>query len=198
MILLSVGAVVVTACERLVKLTPQILPTVQPLETGTMTPTDSPSQTPKPTASLSPTTTHTPSPCMRLLTPENGEQLSATGKTTFMWEIVPGAAYYELRITLPSQQPVMFRTEGNSRDQYLEAFWMGGRYGWMVTAFDHNGSVLCNSDIFTFEKEETSSTVPLTTPTLPEGDGSDSSSDSPESGSSSDSASGSWSTGSDD
>jgi hypothetical protein len=89
-----------------------------------------------------------------LLTPEENADLNAEGKVTFSWEPFTGASLYRLQITLPTNQVVIFDSEQTSRDLYLEALWLGGRYQWSVTAYDARGEVICSADPFSFEKPE--------------------------------------------
>jgi len=150
MALLSLGAVILAACERLIK--PMVVTTftVTPTNTNTPEPTATKTQTPTTTDTATPTEI----PCFRLLTPENGAILKTIGKVTFSWEAMPGAANYKLEIILPSSQPVMFETNNTSIDQYLKALRMGGGYHWQVTAFDTSGAIICSPEPFTFEKSE--------------------------------------------
>ena len=63
-----------------------------------------------------------------------------------------GAINYELEVVQPSTQSVVFETDKTSRDQYIEAFSMGGTYQWRVTAFGSEGTAICTTEPFTFEK----------------------------------------------
>jgi hypothetical protein len=92
--------------------------------------------------------------CIQLLTPENEASLPMVGKVTFSWEPLPGAEVYLLEITLPNGTVVPFETGLTYRDQYIEAITMGGTFTWQVMAFDTNGTLICTSDAFSFEKQE--------------------------------------------
>ncbi len=136
------------------------MPPATPIPTPTFTPPSIKTNTPKPdpmdtpTSAATETLTPTAVPCFRLLAPEDGVTLPAMGKVTFLWEAMEGAGRYKLEIILPAGQAVVFETDGPGRDQYLEAFSMGGVYQWQVTAFDASGTMLCAAGPFTFEKTE--------------------------------------------
>lgn len=152
MTLLGIGAGFLAACKRVVTpavnavatLTATPSKTNTPLPTETNTPTSTPTETPTPTEI----------PCFRLLSPESGAKLPATGKVTFSWEAMQGAVIFKLEIILPSKQSVFFDSDKTSRDQYIEAFGMGGVYQWKVTAFNTSGEIICAAEPFTFEKPE--------------------------------------------
>ncbi len=152
MTLLGIGAGFLTACKQVFK------PAINTIATLTATPsktnTPLPSETKTPTSTPTQTPTPTEIPCFRLLSPENGAKLNPIGKVTFSWETMQGAITYKIEITLPSSQSVFFETNDTSRDQYIEAFSMGGIYQWKVTAFNANGEVICSTEPFTFEKPE--------------------------------------------
>jgi hypothetical protein len=73
---------------------------------------------------------------------------------TFSWEAMPGATRYQLQITLPSGQVVLFDVEGTSSTRYLESFLLAGIYQWFVIAFDSSGARICSAASFTFDKPE--------------------------------------------
>ncbi len=147
--LTSVGAFLASCMPRV---TQTIAPTLTPTSTNTDTPEPPPTNTPTSIPTETPTPTEVP--CFRLLSPENGAKLLNVGKTTFSWEAMQGAITYKLEIILPSSQSVFFETNNTSRDQYIEAFSMGGAYQWKVTAFNANGKIICSTEPFTFEKPE--------------------------------------------
>jgi len=190
--LLGVGATFLVMFKRIFKPTVTDIPTPaakpsktntpQPIETNTPNPTLTPTETPIPTP--------TEIPCFQLQSPENEAKLNVIGKVTFSWEAMQGAVNYKLEITLPSSQSVIFETNKISRDQYLEAFSMGGKYQWKVIAFDAKNKVICTAEPFTFEK---SAYVP---PKNNGGGGDGNGSDGSGSGSSGTGSSGSWSSGS--
>lgn len=136
------------------------LPRVAQTPTPTLTPTSTKTNTSEPTFTNPPTSTPTETPipteisCFHLLLPENGTKLNSVGKVTFSWEAIQGAVSYKLEIILPSSQSVAFETNNSSRDQYIEAFGMGGIYLWKVIAFDISGKIICAAEPFTFEKPE--------------------------------------------
>jgi hypothetical protein len=108
---------------------------------------------PEPEPTETPTEVPTEEPfCIQLLTPENEAILPMVGKVTFSWEPMPGAEVYLLEITLPNGTVVPFETQLTYRDQYIEAFTMGGIFTWQVSAFDAKSILLCTSDVFSFEK----------------------------------------------
>lgn len=149
--LLSLGSAMLAACNLpLSPSTPTATLALTPIITdNALAPVAT--RTPAPTAIPS----ATPLTCVRLLTPENDAKLKGGGKVTFSWEPMPDAAVYWLELTLPSGQQVTFDTrDSNSRDQYLEAFKMGGVFYWRVSALGHGGGLLCTSDPFTFEREK--------------------------------------------
>ena len=149
MTLLGLGASILAACQRALGLTvePTDIPNT-PERSETPVPPDT--STPEPAAS--PTATEVA--CVELLTPEDGAMLAATGKVTFSWDPIPGAASYRLEVRLPTGQVVPFETKGVSRDQYLEAFRIAGEFQWRVLALDPTDNVICESDSFTFEKAQ--------------------------------------------
>jgi len=151
--LLSLGAGFLAACKQVVKPLANAVATFTATPSKTNTPTSTKTNTPEPTSTEMQTPTPTEIPCFRLLSPENGAKLPAVGKVTFSWEAMQGAILYKLEITLPSNQSVIFETDKMSRDQYLEAFSMGGKYQWQVSAFDTNSTVICTSEPFVFEKD---------------------------------------------
>ncbi len=154
LMLASLGAAFLAACERAAKPVATILPTLTPAPSETETPQPTSTDVPRPTATETQTPTPTEIPCFRLLTPENGAKLKALGKVTFAWEAMLGAVKYRLEIILPSGQSVSFETDASSRDQYLEAFRLGGKYQWKVTALEASGAIICTVSPFTFEKPE--------------------------------------------
>ena len=147
--LTSIGAFLASCMPHV---TQTIAPTLTPTATDTKTPEPSLTNTPTSTPTDPPTPTEIP--CFRLLSPENGTKLNPIGKVTFAWEAMQGAIIYRLEIILPSNQSVFFETNNASRDQYLEAFSMGGTYQWKVTAFDATGKIICFAESFAFEKPE--------------------------------------------
>ena len=104
---------ILLACAPAFAPTPTPAPSATSLPTATTAPTSTatPNSTPAPTATstaaptASPTPALTPMPieirCFRLHTPENGITLPAMRKATFIWQPMPGAARYQLQITLP-------------------------------------------------------------------------------------------------
>ena len=145
----SIGAYLASCMPRATQtLTPTLTATSTNTNTSeptfTNTPTSTPTETPIPTEI----------PCFHLLSPENGTKLNPIGKVTFAWEAMQGAISYKLEIIFPSAQSVFFETNNTSRDQYLEAFSMGGTYQWKVTAFDATGKIICFAESFAFEKPE--------------------------------------------
>lgn len=148
--LLGLGAGFLAACKQAVKPLANAISTFTATPSKTNTPT--PTQTNTPTATATQTSTPTEIPCFHLLSPENKAKLPTIGKVTFSWEAMQGATIYKLEIILPSNQSVIFETDKTSRDQYLEAFSMGGKYQWKVSAFDINSTVICIAEPFVFEK----------------------------------------------
>jgi hypothetical protein len=67
---------------------------------------------------------------------------------------MPRATRYELNITLPNGQSIVFETSTTTRDQYLESLRMGGTYDWEVRAIDEEGRVLCKAGPRAFEKAD--------------------------------------------
>lgn len=147
--LTSIGAFLASCMPRV---TQTVVPTLTPTSTNTNTPEPPPTNTPTSTPTQTPTPTEVP--CFRLLSPENGAKLPTVGRVTFSWEAMQGATSYKLEIIFPSMQSVFFETNDRNRDQYIEAFSMGGTYQWRVIAFDANGEVICSAESFTFEKPE--------------------------------------------
>ena len=147
--LTSIGAFLASCMPHV---TQTIAPTLTPTSTDTKTPEPPPTNAPTPTPTDPPTPTEIP--CFRLLSPENGTKLNPIGKVTFSWESMQGAIIYRLEIILPSAQSVFFETNNASRDQYIEAFSMGGTYQWKVIAFNASGEIICAAEPFTFEKPE--------------------------------------------
>lgn len=96
----------------------------------------------------------TPPGCLTLLTPLDGAQIPATGKVTFAWEPMDGAAFYVLEIIQPSGAAASFETKQTFRDQYMEAFWTGGSYQWRVIAIaqERKRTELCRSELAMFSK----------------------------------------------
>ena len=150
--LLGIGAGFITACKQVFK------PAINTIATLTATPSKTntllPSETKTSTSTPTQTPTPTEIPCFHLLSPENGAKLPTVGRVTFSWEAMQGATIYKLEIIFPSMQSVFFETIDRNRDQYIEAFSMGGTYQWKVTAFNANGEVICSAESFTFEKPE--------------------------------------------
>lgn len=105
-------------------------------------------------ATDAPTPTSTPLACVALLMPENGANLPATGKVTFSWLLMDGAKSYILNIILPSSETVTFETDQTTYNRYMEAFTAGGKYQWQVTAQGADGSEICISEAFAFDKPE--------------------------------------------
>jgi len=62
------------------------------------------------------------------------------------------AGKYVLNIILPSGEIVPFKSDQTFRDQYMEAFVVGGEYQWQVIAQSADGSEICVSEIATFDK----------------------------------------------
>ena len=89
---------------------------------------------------------------MTLLTPENGADLPPEGKVTFSWTPMNEAGSYVLNIIPPSGETVTFETDQTFRDRYMEAFTAGGEYQWQVTAKGADGSEICISKAFVFDK----------------------------------------------
>lgn len=152
--LLGIGAGLLAACKQAVKPLANAVATftATPSKTNTPFPTESNTPTATPTETQTPTPTEIP--CFRLLLPENDIKLPAVGKITFSWEAMQEATLYKLEIIFPSGQSVIFETNNTTRDQYIEAFVMGGKYQWKVTAFDIGGIEICSAESFTFEKPE--------------------------------------------
>ena len=96
----------------------------------------------------------TPLGCVTLLTPLNGTEIPAMGKVTFSWSPMNEVTFYVLTIIQPSGNTVSFDTKQTFRDQYMEAFSMGGSYQWKVTAIvqDRKRNEICNSELATFSK----------------------------------------------
>ena len=87
-------------------------PAATPAPTETPTPAPHPTQTPP----------STEIPCFRLLTPENGITLPAMRKATFIWQPMPGAARYQLQITLPDGNLLVVDTPTTSITRYADTF----------------------------------------------------------------------------
>jgi len=189
MTLLGIGAGFLAACKQVIK------PAVNTVATLTATPskanTPLPTETNTPAETATPTETPTEIPCFRLLSPENNAKLSTIGKIIFSWEAMQGATTYKLEIVFPSMQSIFFESNSTSRDQYIEAFSMGGKYQWKVTAFDVNGMEICTAESFTFEKPE------YKPPSQNNNGGDGSGADGSGSSASGAGSSGSWSSGSD-
>ena len=96
--------------------------------------------------------TEAPIVCVTLLTPVNGVEIPPVGKVTFSWTPMNEAGKYVLNIILPSGVVVPFETDQSFYDQYIEAFSMGGEYQWQVVAQSKDGSEICVSEVFTFDK----------------------------------------------
>jgi len=60
--------------------------------------------------------------CFRLHTPENGITLPAMRKATFIWQPMPGAARYQLQITLPGGKLLAIDTLTISITRYADTF----------------------------------------------------------------------------
>lgn len=167
-ILLGIGASLIAVIAYLLK------PKTNALETSTVTPTrtttslqtatSTPTVSPK-KASLTQKDTSTPNPCFKLLTPENGSMLNASGIVTFLWEELPGAEMYKLEITMPTGIVVTFNSANTRRNQYLETLIVHGTYIWMVTAFTGDGTIICVTEPFRFNKPEYLPPNSTTTPT---------------------------------
>ena len=111
--------------------------------------------------------TEPPLACVTLLAPENGVDLSITGKVTFSWTPIDEAGSYVLNFILPSGATVSFETDQTSRDRFMEAFTPGGQYQWQVIVRGAGGSDICVSEVFTFSKPA------YEQPQKPKGDGND-------------------------
>jgi len=191
MTLLGIGAGFLAACKQVIK------PAVNAVATLTATPskTNTPLPTETNTPITTPTETQTPTPteipCFRLLSPENGAKLPASGKITFSWEAMQGATRYQIQFTLPSKQIVSFDTENTNNTRYIESFIAGGIYTWQVIAFGNKGEIICSAEPFTFEKS-------AYTPPQNNDGGDGSGADGSGSSASGAGSSGSWSSGSDD
>ncbi len=147
--LVSFACALLGACQVSVRPPETIpLPTSSPASTQVPIPTTT--EQPRPTAAPTSTALN----CPRLLTPADGAKLNALDRVTFSWEPMPEAASYWLEIRLPTGQLASFQTTGASRDQYLEAFNVSGKYQWQVTAVGHASELLCTSEAFTFETAE--------------------------------------------
>jgi hypothetical protein len=90
--------------------------------------------------------------CMTLLEPINGIDLPVTGKVTFSWTPMDEAGSYVLNFLLPSGYTASFETDQTFRNRYMEAFASGGEYQWQVIARGADGSEICFSDMFAFDK----------------------------------------------
>ncbi len=130
-----------------VAMTPDLVVTQELI--ATESPTKAPSQTP-----LS---------CVALLTPLNSTEIPAIGKVTFSWSPMDGVTFYVLTIILPSGNTVSFDTKQTFRDQYMEAFSMGGSYHWKVTAIaqDRKRNEICSSELATFSKPASAQPPPI-------------------------------------
>jgi hypothetical protein len=87
-----------------------------------------------------------------LLTPLNNADIPAIGKATFTWTPLDGANAYALNIILPTGETVTFETDEATHNRYMEAFTQGGTYQWNVTALGADGSQICISEAFAFNK----------------------------------------------
>jgi hypothetical protein len=104
-----------------------------------------------------PTDTPIQQACFQLLTPTDGTILSDKEdleKITFSWQSVEGAANYRVDVLVPVGQTVTFNFNETSRDIYMQNIQLPGRYEWQVTAEDANGSAICSSETFSFERPE--------------------------------------------
>ena len=101
---------------------------------------------------VEPVETEDPITCVTLLTPLNGADIPAVGKATFTWTPLDEANAYALNIILPTGETVTFETNEATHDRYMEAFTQGGTYQWNVTALGVDGSQICVSEVFAFEK----------------------------------------------
>jgi hypothetical protein len=165
--------VLVTACnplrvEERVAMTLTAVFILQPSSTNTATPapiaTLTPTPIPSPTATElpSPTITETPTPsCLRLLSPPDKTNLPSTGKQTFEWEPLAGAAKYLLEINAPDYHKQTFESQEPSLYRWLNTIPWEGDYYWQVTALDANGQVICTSGLFGFSKPKF---IPTATP----------------------------------
>ena len=97
---------------------------------------------------------------MELLQPENAIEVPSVGKVTFEWTALDGADSYLQNFTLPSGDIVTFKTDGTTRDRYMEAFVQAGEYRWNVTALAAAGNQMCSSEFFTFTKTTTGNAPP--------------------------------------
>lgn len=135
-----------------------VLTPTEPSETAAILPTTTqiPTETPTPflTPTIAPTSSPTSISCSELLSPENNATLPKTGKIHFSWSAFPTATLYRLEIVPPIGQVIVFNTEKTSRDQYIEAIWMGGNFQWHVSVLDSAGNKVCMSNKFTFNKPE--------------------------------------------
>ena len=137
-------------------------PTPSPVP-PTITPTNIPTaestamQTPEPTRTATPLSTATPTPptCFTLLEPVNAVELPQTGLIRFSWNSQPGAAHYQLEITLPNGTVETYKTENLYFDKYLASFPLGGEYSWLVRAFDENEQDICITLPNIFMKDQT-------------------------------------------
>jgi len=110
-----------SARDSLLTPTPGSTPTPAPAfntPEATLAPTETPTPAPYPTQ----TPPSTEIPCFRLLTPENSITLPDMGKITFSWQPMPGAARYQLQITLPGGKLLAIDTPTTIITRYADTF----------------------------------------------------------------------------
>ena len=152
--LLSIGATILAACERVFSPTSETEIPVVDTNTSIPEPTSTNTLTSTTTETATEITTATETPCFKLLTPEDGATLRAQGRVTFSWEAMPGVVGYKLEIVLPGGQVVALESTGTSYDLYIEVLSMGGEFQWRVIALDASAVAICITEEFTFEKPE--------------------------------------------
>jgi hypothetical protein len=92
--------------------------------------------------------------CSRLLSPSDGANIPPVGKQTFLWTSIAEAGSYVQKITLPSGETLSYETNQTLKDFYMEAFIAGGEYKWQIVAQDSDGSEICSSEVYSFEKAD--------------------------------------------
>jgi hypothetical protein len=73
-------------------------------------------------------------------------------KITFTWQPMPGAASYQLQISLPGGKLLAVDTPTTSTTPSAGTYLESGVYTWRVLALGGNGQQLCVTESFTFQK----------------------------------------------
>lgn len=96
------------------------------------------------------------SECMSLNEPADGTEWFTFGEKTFSWSAPQGgAAYYEVNFKFPNGYVLPIETTETSMKRFIESMPDPGDYEWSVSAFDEDGNLICSSETFIFEKDDT-------------------------------------------